>query len=235
MEAEAEGPGVSPAVERTAQAFITGCGFLAGGRQQRVALAIYELLMRGKPAPVLDIAERSAVDEAVVDRWMARWPAVLRDDHGAVTGFFGLTCDEGFPHRFDAGDMGTAWTWCTYDPLFIARVLGVEARVTSHCPITGTEVTLRAGPDGVSEVQPGTAAMSMMPPDVASFEDIITTLCHYIWLFETREAAEYWTAENPDTFVVSVAEGFEIARRMTDTVFAEVLGADRAHAIGSNR
>ena len=103
------------------------------------------------------------------------------------------------------------------------HVLGAAVRVSSHCPITGTEVRVTVTSDGVEAVEPATAVMSMMPPDLASFDDIITTLCHFIWFFADDGAARSWTAENPDTFVVSIEDGFEIGRRMTDAVFDVVL------------
>ncbi|MCB0976923.1 MAG: hypothetical protein KDB02_05640 [Acidimicrobiales bacterium] len=206
-------------VESTSDAFVAGLDYLRDPRHQRVALATYELIATGKPARVDRIAEGAGVDIEEVEEWMSDWPAVFRDEDGAITGFFGLSVNDGFAHRFDTDEYGRAWTWCTYDPLFIAKVLGVTARVSSNCPVTGTPVTLTVTPEGVRDLDPPTAVMSMLPPDRASFRDLITTLCHFIWLFETAEAAESWTAQNPGTFVISVDEGFEIGRRMTDQVF----------------
>lgn len=210
-------------IDRTSDAFVAGCEFVHEPRHQRVGAAMYRILAGGRPASITDIASRAEVTTAEVEEWVGSWPAVFRDDDGAVTGFFGLSVDDGFNHRADVDGMGTAWTWCTYDPLFIARVLGATVRVSSHCPVTGTEVRVTVTSDGVEAVEPATAVMSMMPPDLASFDDIITTLCHFIWFFADDEAARSWTAENPDTFVVSIEDGFEIGRRMTDAVFDVVL------------
>ena len=127
-------------IDRTSDAFVAGCGFLHEPRHQRVGAAMYRILAGGQPASIADIASRAEVTTAEVEEWVGSWPAVFRDDDGAVTGFFGLSVDDGFNHRADVDGMGTAWTWCTYDPLFIARVLGATVRVSSHCPVTGTEV-----------------------------------------------------------------------------------------------
>ena len=67
--------------------------------------------------------------------------------------------------------------------------------------------------------------MSMLSPDHASIENIITSLCQYIRLFENQDAATTWIGEHEGTFVVSVDEGFEIGRHMTDALFASVLAA----------
>ena len=111
--------------------------------------------------------------------------------------FLRLSVDDGFTHRADVDGMGTAWTWCTYDPLFIARVLGATVRSARTARSPGPRSASPSPPDGVDAVEPATAVMSMMPPDLASFDDIITTLCHYIWFFCGRRAARRWTRRTP--------------------------------------
>jgi alkylmercury lyase len=216
---------MSPIIDSTSDAFVALSGFIVTPGHQRVALAIYELLATGRPAHPDEIAERSGVSVLEVEAYLGAWPATFLDAQGAVTGFFGLASHPSYSHRFDVEGVGTAWTWCTYDPLFITRVLGVTAVVTSRCPISGTAIRLTVTPEGVRDIKPSTAVMSMLSPDQASVENIITSLCQYILLFATPDDAHYWTSENPGTFVVSIDDGFEIARRMTDSVFGSVLDA----------
>ncbi|MGH9113998.1 MAG: organomercurial lyase [Acidimicrobiales bacterium] len=218
---------MSSVIEDTSHAFITGSGFLRAPEDQRVARAIYELLATGQPAPPDEIAERAGVAVADVEGRLGSWPAIFRDAGGGVTGFWGLASDQVSNHRFDVEGVGTSWTWCAYDPLFIARILGATAHVTSQCPVTDITVRLTVTPEGVRDIEPATATLSMLSPDRASFDDVITTLCHYILFFATPEAALSWTSEQPGTFVVSIDDGFEIARRMTDSVFGAVLATPR--------
>jgi alkylmercury lyase len=210
-------------IDSTSDAFIALGGFVATPGDQRVAVAIYELLATGRPARPDEIAERAGASVVEVESCLSAWPATFRDAHGGVTGFFGLTIDPVYSHRIDVEGVGTAWTWCTFDPLFITRVLDVTAVVTSRWPVTRTTVQLTVTPEGVRDVEPSTTAMSMLSPDHASLDNIITSLCRYIMLFATPEAAQSWTSENPGTFVVSIDDGFEMARRMTDRVFGSVL------------
>ncbi len=214
---------MSSVIDPTSNAFVALGAFISTSGHQRVARAIYELLATGSPAQPTAIAERSRVSVAEVERYLGEWPATFRNSDGAVTGFFGLASHPGYRHRLDVEGLGTAWTWCTYDPLFITRVLGVTGVVTSQCPVTGTTVRLVVTPQGVAEVEPSTAVMSMLSPDRASVENIITSLCRYIALFGTTEHAHSWTSADPGTFVVSIDDAFEIARRMTDSVFGAVL------------
>ena len=213
-----------PEIAQTGDAFIGLAGFIRTPSDQRIALAIYEILATGHHAYPDTIASRCGVAADAVESALRAWPATFRADDGAVTGLFGLSADE-HNHRLDIEGFGTSWTWCTFDPLFIVRVLGVTGLVTSQCPVTGTSIQLTVTPEGVIDHQPSGVVMSMLSPDHASIENIITSLCQYIRLFENQDAATTWIGEQKGTFVVSVDEGFEIGRHMTDALFASVLAA----------
>lgn len=214
-------------ISRTAAAFTTLAGFIRTAEQQRVALAVYRILAGGEPATPQRIAEEAGVPRATVASDLARWPATFRDGNGAVTGFFGLSSGP-HNHRFEVEGQGNVWTWCTYDSLFITEILGVATRVVSECPVSGATIELTLTPTGIDTVEPAGAVMSMIDPELASADDIITSLCQYIRLFVSSDAAETWVAEHPGTFVISIADAFEVARRMNAELFATVLAGTAA-------
>lgn len=181
------------------------------GRQ--VGRAVYRELARGRPASVGAVAERAGVTAARARQLLDGWSGVFRDDDGDVVGFWGLAL-AGTDHGFDIGGVSLT-TWCAWDPLFLAPVLGARADVTSTCPVTGAAVTLSVGPDGVDRLDPPTAVLSMLEPADQLGEDILTTFCHFVRLFADRQAGERWIAEHPGTFLLSVDEGFELGRRAT--------------------
>ncbi len=218
---------VTSDIDKTIAWFIEGSAFLHTPEDQRLARVIYELLATGRPAGVDELAQRTDGDLADVEQRLATWPAIFRNAEGAVVGFLGLASDELSHHRLEANGAGAAWAWCAFDTLIITRVLGTTVRVTSQCPVTQRTVRLTVTPEGVVDVDPATAVMSMLPPDQASFDDAITTLCHYIHFFASRDAAESWARERRNTFVVSVEDAFEIGRQMTDAVFASVIEPSR--------
>jgi hypothetical protein len=73
-------------------------------------------------------------------------------------------------------------------------------------------------PEGYSEVDPREAVMSMLTPEevaarIGRGEDVIRSLCHFLFFFTSEEAAGEWTSEHPGTATFPIEEGFELGRR----------------------
>lgn len=126
----------------------------------------------------------------------------------------------------DIDGTGTAWTWCSYDTLFIAHLLGVTARVSSPCPITDEVVRLAVSADGVADIEPAAAVMSLLTPDAPFDDNVRQSFCHYVLYFASPDAAEEWVGDNPGTFWLPVADAFEVARRTNAAVFPALVGGD---------
>lgn len=222
-------------IQQITGAFIEGNAFLRDRPDdQRLARAIYRLLATGRPAEIGAIAADTGRSEVEIERRLATWPATFRNDDGGIVAFWGMTCDELSPHRMEVEGFGTAWAWCAIDPLFLAPVIGAPADITSRCPTTGETVRLTVNPDGgMTRLDPPTAVMSMRAIDMAFDDQVIATLCDYVHLFASPEAAEAWTAEHPGTFWLPMADAVEIARAVTCVVFGTVVsgvGTPRATA-----
>lgn len=218
---------MTPTIDQISAGFAGGFRPLTSD-EQRLAQTIYRLLAAGRPAPPPAIAERAGWRVADVLERLDVWPAVFRNVDDAVVGFWGLAAEEVSPHRIDIEGIGTAWTWCSYDTLFIPPLLGATARVSSPCATTGEPVQLTVSPDGIADLQPSTAVTSLLTPDGRFDDRVIQTLCHYVHFFASPEAAERWTSNNPGTFWLPVADAFEVARRANATVFPAVVAATTA-------
>jgi alkylmercury lyase len=179
--------------------------------ERLLARTIYGLLSAGSPVSLEDIARVTEADADWVRRTLDGWTGVFRDDGGDVIGFWGLALPE-MTHRFEI-DGRTLYTWCAWDPLFIAPLLSVTARVTSECPVTGATVTLVVGPDGVRDIDPPGAVLSFLRPTPEMKANVIESFCHYVSLFSSTDAAEVWIGKNPGTFLLSIEDGFELGRR----------------------
>ena len=79
-------------------------------------------------------------------------------------------------------------------------------------PVTGEEVTLTITQDGLQEVYPETAVISMLNPEGEFDHDVVLSFCHYVWFFATPESGRQWTAEHPGTFLLTVEEADAVAR-----------------------
>jgi alkylmercury lyase len=193
--------------------------------RQRIGVALYELLAEGEPVGADPLAERAGVPIGEVVEALDRWPNVFRDDDGHVIAFGGLALRP-TDHAFEV-DGRTLHTWCAWDTLFIPSILGRPGRVTSRSPVSGEPITLTVTPDGVHDVSPATAALSLVNP--GEFRDLIRTFCHHVHFFSSPEEGRRWAAGRDDAHIVSPAEGFELGRVWVEHNYGRAL-AETARA-----
>jgi alkylmercury lyase len=179
--------------------------------ERRLQLALLRLLAEGRPVEPTRLVAKAGVPAAdMVERLGRRWG--VRTDAGRVVGFQGLSVVE-TRHRLEL-DGRTLFTWCAWDTLFLPELLGGPAKVESSCPASGATMSMRVGPEGVSHVAPPAAVMSFVDPDGCFGEDVIQSFCRFVNFFASRKAALPWTQTHPGTYVISIADGFEIGRRV---------------------
>ena len=145
------------------------------------------------------------------------WPGVFWDHRGQVTGFWGPSLAP-MPNRIRRA--GTdLYAWCAWDPLFLARVIG-GLQVATADPVTGETIAYHIGDDGaISGASHPYAVLSFLRPSQPWDDDVMTTFCHYVWHFTGPATAQRWTAAHPGTFVLSVDDAAELARRHAARAF----------------
>lgn len=111
------------------------------------------------------------------------------------------------PHRFEVHGR-QLYTWCALDALIIPRLLGVEARVESPCPATGTSIRVWLAPEHVLRYEPETSVVSVVPLDGA--ENVRAAFCEQVHFFRSAEDAAPWLARHLGAQVVSVPTGLEL-------------------------
>jgi alkylmercury lyase len=182
--------------------------FDAAGRQ--VISAVYDALAEGEPVSIDAVAQALGRSSQDVAETVSRCNVEFKDE--LIVGFGGLSLIE-TAHAFELRDR-RLYTWCAWDPLFIALILGEEARVESVCPVTRTVVSLTVGPTGVRDVTPSTAVLSMRIPDESCRKDTITNFCSVVLLFATDDAANQWIAGREGAFVMDLHRAFELGQIM---------------------
>jgi len=176
---------------------------------QRIAIATYRLLARGRPASTEEIAATTRATPAEVEERLAAWPAVFRDGEGSVVGFWGLTIAEMPPHELQVGDV-KLWAWCAWDTLFLPARLDAVIDVRSVCPITGETIELRVAPDHVDSAPDG-IVVSFLSPERRFDGNVITNFCHFVHFFASRRAGDEWIERHLGTFLLSLPEAAELA------------------------
>jgi alkylmercury lyase len=210
----------SPSVEAIDRALAAAAPEL-GEDDQRFAVALLRLLAAGRPASIQAAADDTGLSTEEIEGTLSSWPAMFRDDDGSVVGFAGLANSE-MPHRLRHAGV-ELYAWCAWDPLFLAQVVG-ELEVTTHDPVSGDTITYRIGEHGeISELSHPDTVLSFLRPDCAWDDDVQATFCHYVLQFTGTRSAEAWTAEHHGTFVISLEEALELARRHVARAFTAAL------------
>jgi len=171
--------------------------------------AVLAELAGGEPVAPERIAARAGVPAAEVLDFLRASPAEW-DADGRLVGL-GLTLRP-TAHRFEIHGRAL-YTWCAPDTLAFPVMLDATARVESPCFATGEPIRVELGPNGVRRVEPESAVVSVVTPQVGP-ADLRRYLCDNQHFFASPSAAAAWAAEHPDAMIVSVADGFTLTRRL---------------------
>ncbi len=189
---------------------------------QELALTLYRLLALGRAVPSARLADAMGRATPEVERTLAGWPGLIRDEAGAVIGFLGLSVGE-TAHRFEV-DGVALYTWCAWDALFLPRLLNATARVVSACPATGAPVHLTVAPHGVASAYPAGVVVSFLLPDEAELRRHTTaSFCHFVHFFASPEAARGWIARRPGTWLLTLDEAFALGRAVNEARYPDAL------------
>jgi len=191
--------------------------------EQRIAVQIYRLLAERGPVSSVDLAQATELDRDRVEAALNSWPGVFRDKEERVVGFWGLTSTRLDPEYRLQVDEKTRYAWCALDTLFIPHILGTAVLVEATCPVTGQAVSLMVDPEGVREVTPRGAVVSMVVPEGPFGYDVIESFCHRVLFFASKEAGAQWAADHSGTTLLSVDEAFELGRRYVEGTMGGVL------------
>jgi len=168
------------------------------------------------------LADATSTPRHEIDDMLGRWTGVYSNDRGEVIGYWGLALSP-MMHRFEVNGQNL-YTWCAWDSLFLPALLGATARVESTCPITRDRITLTVSPEAITETAPPGVVMSFLQCDPSRVRaDVISNFCHYVFFFSSAAAGRQWIAEYPGTFLVPLADGFELARQKNASQYPDVL------------
>jgi alkylmercury lyase len=182
---------------------------------RRIATIIRRLMSDGAPVKVDAIARSAAVSPELVEERLSTWPAVYRDSNEDVTGFWGHAIAPLDPEYRLLIDGKTTYGWCALDTLFIPRLVGKVVRVDATDPVTGVPVSMTVDSDGVRDLEPPTAVVSMVIPDGPFGYDVIESFCHRVFFFASPDTGREWTSRHEGTRLISIPEAFELGRRFS--------------------
>lgn len=189
--------------------------------EQRISVALYRLLMQGRPVAREMLAAQVGLSLAQLDAVLRGWYDVFYDAAGEIIGYGGLTLEQ-MKHRFRVNGR-VLYTWCAWDTLFIPQILGAVAEVESTCPVTGDAILLTVGPSEIQAVCPDTTAVSFVTPEQAQLkENIVLNFCHYVHFFRSAEVAETWLSKQPGTRLLTLAEAWALGRETNAAQYSAI-------------
>ena len=180
--------------------------------EQQMDVVLYRLLAEGVPVPQEAIAETLKMERSVVSHYLKRVTWVQVNAAGEIVAFRGLTLKP-TSHRFEI-DGKILYTWCAFDTLFIPEILDKTARIESTCPVTENKIRLTVGKEGVSQLDPKEAVMSLVAPEASKAqENVIEHFCCYVHFFSSDQAGAKWISENQGKTLISVNEAYVIGQK----------------------
>jgi len=193
--------------------------------EQRLSLRLYRLLAEGQPVPRKVLAERLEVPDETVNRILDGWPGVFSDNEGRIVGYWGLSIPAAYssPHTLRINGRILS-AWCAWDTLFLPQLVGHTADIESASPSDAGIVRLTITPQQVERVEPVGSQMSVLVPDAQEMQkNVVTSFCHFVHFFPSRQAAQSWTAKHAGTFLLSIHEAHVLARLKNEAQYREVL------------
>lgn len=197
-----------------------------GPDRSRLLVRVIRTLARGEPVSGEQVNRFIAELRVSPAEAQAFLMGVTERDHrDNIVGAFGLSLNQ-TRHRFsvDGADM---FTWCAEDTLFLPGLLGRTATVESPSPVSGEKVQLRVSPEKVEHSSPAGTVVSIaiVDPDRADMSSVAaiwTTFCHHIHLFGSLEEAKRWAAGRDDLDLISVEQGFQVGKILSNGLLSYV-------------
>lgn len=178
----------------------------------RVLMMLQRRLLEGRPVPLDELAEATALPRNELDQLLDQLEAE-RGDGGAVVGL-GLSLRP-TPHQYET-DGKIFYGWCAADTLVYPPVFQQTARVTSRDPLSGAAVTLTVTPEGVERQEPSSAVITWV--DDGTPFSLRESFCLPSRFFASASAAHQWATDRKNVGVRSVAEAYEDARAIADRI-----------------
>jgi alkylmercury lyase len=183
-------------------------------RTQLVLRVGYRALVEGAPVYMDRLAQLAGLSTTDLEDLFSELPGFVRfDSEGRVVGLLGLCANRSL-HRFDVVGQIVS-TWCAWDSLFIPRVMGMSARVASHCPVSKRLILLVVTPDGVREISSPEVTVSFV---VGCDAGMFGACCSEIHFLGSVQAARVWQAQHPNGLVLTIEEAWEVSRVFVDEV-----------------
>ena len=188
---------------------------------RRTAVQLYRLLGQGDLVSRDTLAKAAGVTLERVNEILEGWTGVYYEGE-KIVGFWGLT-PKPFSKHLLKYDGRTEYAWCAWDTLFLPEILGKSIAIESTDPETDQIVRLTVSPEGVLNVSPEGAVMSILEPKDDMIEDVVANFCHFVFFFPSIAVGQRWVDKHPGTSLMSIEDAYLLGKLRNQGQFKEAL------------
>jgi alkylmercury lyase len=105
------------------------------------------------------------------------------------------------------------YAWCAFDALYAPGVVGKPAQIVSVDPVTDETIRVSMTSDGVDNVQPESAVVTVVGAGADMRSGPESARCTQMLFFGSRETAERWQRDHAGVSILTVDEVYEIAEK----------------------
>lgn len=162
------------------------------------------------PAQAADLLDWPA--HQVLTRFAAMNFELETDQSGNIIGA-GVSLNHQRPHTMELQGH-RRYGWCAMDVLMFPVVFKeASSTVTSRCAATNEPITLTVTPEGVRDLTPATATVTLAP---ATGADIREVFCNRVNFYATTDLAQAAADQDADLAVCTVEEAWTVGKRLAD-------------------
>lgn len=177
---------------------------------EALCLQLMRLLACGQPVSRKRLAAVLQMSQEDVNEALTHLADAEFDEAGNIIGW-GLSLVP-TSHRFHLNDR-LLYTWCALDALIYPALLKQRVQVESSCPVTGASVTLSITPNGIENLTPASAVVSLViPASRAACECDRAAFCNRGHFFCSRGAASVWQVTHQDALILTVQDAYQLGQ-----------------------
>lgn len=170
---------------------------------------LLQLLAQGEPVSVATLAGAVGQPPFEVAQAIEQNMNVEYDEAGNIVA--AALSLQPTPHKVEI-DGRILYTWCALDALMYLPLLERPVRIESPGAVTGQPIRMTVTPQGVENIQPETAVVSIVKPKPGLW--IRDAFCNDVHFFSSPETAASWLAQHPKAMIISVEEAFILGQQL---------------------
>jgi alkylmercury lyase len=177
----------------------------------RVTVKTIQALSKGKPISPEELARIWEMSLEQVQSILAGAVAAGRveiDLQGRLVG--GVLSLNPTAHRISI-DGNHLYAWCAYDAIYTPGVVGKTTLIESTDPVTGELIQVTLTPEGVEDIRPQSAVVSIVGAEADTRGGPKSSRCSQMLFFGSRQSANQWLRGKTDVSILTVEEAFEVA------------------------